>query len=714
MFRARSVLLLLLIAALPVPSFGAGSPWAVFPEHQVRLVAPVTAAARGGPLDLGVQFKLARGWHAYWKNPGDSGFPPSFDFAKTTGLADARTLYPAPHFYLETGDLAAFGYSDEVVYPIRAAVTATGDAPLRVHADLNYLLCEKKCIPKQVALDLTLPVADAATVDPEDAKLLSYWLGQVPADEGTLPGVTTRAELFAQGPVLVVTIEGGGTDAKEMALFVEAGDAFILGRAKAERSGGGVRFRVPLTPATEGKLPDPVSFSYTITGVRAAGATIALQATRTVRPMPGAPPAASPVTPTTSEGDAPPMLPLMLLFALLGGLILNAMPCVLPVLSLKVFSVVKSAGQGRGAVVSSNLATAAGIVVSFWALAAAAAFAKTAGAAVGWGVQFQEPAFVSFLAIVVLLFCLNLWGLFEIRLPAWAARVGGSGPSEGVAGHFVSGLFATLLATPCTAPFLGTAVGFALSQGTGTILLLFTALGVGMAMPYLLLAAMPGAARYFPKPGTWMENVRVAMGFLLAATMVWLLYVLAAQVTATGLAWFGVLLVAAAFLVWLLWIAKGRAAVRAVVGIALFATLAAAVAVVSSSRGGECAAPTAAAHDGIPWTPLALDRLDPLAAEGKTVLVNLTAKWCFTCKALEKGVLGDAEVVAAVKARGIVAMQGDWTNRNDAFARYMAGFGRYGVPFTALYAPGRPPVVLPELFTKAAFLEALNSLPPGR
>src|SRR5262245_57063171 len=230
-------------------------------------------------------------------------------------------------------------------------------------------------------------------------------------------------------------------------------------------------------------------------------------------------------------------LAVMLLLAVLGGLILNVMPCVLPILSLKVFVLVRSAGHGHAEVARGALATAAGILISFWALALAAIAAHAAGAAVGWGIQFQRPGFVAFLAVVVVLFCLNLWGLFEIPLPQRLARLGGAAAREGTAGHFFSGLFATLMATPCSAPFLGTAVGFALAQQVPVIFAIFTAVGLGMALPYLLLAAAPGAAtRLLPKPGAWMEGVRGVMGFLLAASAVWLLYVLAAQVSPERLA----------------------------------------------------------------------------------------------------------------------------------------------------------------------------------
>jgi len=250
-------------------------------------------------------------------------------------------------------------------------------------------------------------------------------------------------------------------------------------------------------------------------------------------------------------------LPLILALGLLGGLLLNVMPCVLPVLSLKIFGLVRSAGHGRAEVIRGALATAAGILISFWALAVTAIAARAAGLAVGWGVQFQRPGFVAFLALVVVLFCLNLWGLFEIPLPQRLARLGAigasgaRGPREGLAGHFASGLFATLMATPCSAPFLGTAVGFALAQEAPAILATFTAVGVGMALPYLLLAVAPASTRLLPRPGAWMEAVRGVMGFLLAAAAVWLFYVLAAQVSPERVALIELALLGMALFTWL-------------------------------------------------------------------------------------------------------------------------------------------------------------------
>ncbi len=408
--------------------------------------------------------------------------------------------------------------------------------------------------------------------------------------------------------------------------------------------------------------------------------------------------------------DAGVSLAWVLLLGVLGGLILNAMPCVLPVLSLKVFGLVKAAGQGRSQVVVGALATAAGILISFWALAAAAVAARSAGAAVGWGVQFQEPVFVTALAVVVILFCLNLWGLFEIPLPVFLARAAGSGPRQGVPGHFVSGLFATLMATPCSAPFLGTAVGFALAQPAGVIFAVFTAVGTGMALPYLALAAAPRLAGLLPRPGAWMETLKIVMGFLLAGAAIWLFYVLAAQVSAERVAFIELALLSLALGVWL------RSRFRRPAGqrFALAVALAAAVGSLVLASGAETRPTSAdravAGTEGglIEWTEFDEARARDLAAAGTPVFVDVTADWCFTCKVNENLALDTPEVAEAFERHGVVAMKADWTNRDDVIAAYLASFGRYGIPFYALYRQGEEPHLFGELLTSSEVARVLD------
>jgi suppressor for copper-sensitivity B len=420
--------------------------------------------------------------------------------------------------------------------------------------------------------------------------------------------------------------------------------------------------------------------------------------------------------PTT--GRRPANLALVLLLGVLGGLILNAMPCVLPVLSLKIFGLVKSASLGRSQVVVGSLATAAGILLSFWALALAAIVARSAGSAVGWGVQFQNPLFVTFLAVVIILFCLNLWGLFEIRLPTRVAQLADSGPKQGIPGHLVSGLFATLMATPCSAPFLGTAVGFALSQEAPTILAVFSAIAVGMALPYLLLAAFPGFAKVLPKPGPWMENLRAFMGFLLAGAAVWLFYVLAAQVTPERLAFIELAILGLALFVWMSHQATGRRGLRTVAVLGIVLSIGAAFGLAAGARGEAGGASVEAANHLIPWLEFDRQEAEMLAAEGELVFVDVTADWCFTCKVNERLVLETPEVAATFKQLGVVPMKADWTNRDDEIASFMADFDRYGIPFYLLYRPDREPHLFGELLTKEGLIDtvekAAKAPPPAR
>ncbi len=436
-----------------------------------------------------------------------------------------------------------------------------------------------------------------------------------------------------------------------------------------------------------------------------------------------APPAAASTAPPTADAavtaapaaglpSAARSLPAILLLALLGGFILNGMPCVLPILSLKLFGLVQASGKSTRSIRIGALATTAGILVSFWALAGTAVLARRAGAAIGWGVQFQQPGFVAFLTVVVLLFSLNLWGLFEIPLPARLARLGdaglaaGSGDgAEGLAGHFASGLFATLMATPCSAPFLGTALSFALGQSGGTIFAVLSAVGLGLAIPYLLLAAAPAAAKWMPRPGTWMLTLRGIMGFLLAGAVVWLVFVLAGQIDSVSLALFELGLLGLSFFLWLRQRAEQERR-----GTGLWWLLAAATAValiLFAARATPAAhalpgASTGAAGSGaIVWQTFDRGEAERLAAAGRLVFLDVTADWCVTCKVNERIVLNAPEVVAAFRAHDVVPMKADWTNRDDGIARFLAEHGRYGIPFYMLYRPGRAPHLYGELLNAA-------------
>lgn len=454
-----------------------------------------------------------------------------------------------------------------------------------------------------------------------------------------------------------------------------------------------VEAKVDLTVGPGGQPQNSSTFTGAVAG--GSGGAIAQQT----------PPAAATAAATTASHGGGTSLALMMFLALLGGLVLNVMPCVLPVLSLKIFGLVRSAAHGRAEVTRGALATAAGMLTSFWALALAAIGARAAGAAVGWGVQFQRPGFVAFLAVVVVLFCLNLWGLFEIHLPGKVADLADSGPREGVAGHFASGLFATLMATPCSAPFLGTAISFALAQKGIVILAMFTALGLGMALPYLLVAAAPGIARLLPKPGAWMETVRGVMGFLLAGSAVWLFFILSSQVSPEHLALIQLGLLGIALFTWLQHrVARGRAG-RGVAIAGLVATVVVTLVVAGGSRGDAIARSGSAKPAGlIAWVDFDRAKAESLSAGGQLVFVDVTADWCFTCKTNERLILNTPEVAKAFSEHGVVPMRADWTNQNAEIAAFLKEHDRYGIPFYLLYRPGREPHVFSELPSKDALV----------
>ena len=470
--------------------------------------------------------------------------------------------------------------------------------------------------------------------------------------------------------------------------------------------------------AVAGTVEVPVELTYQACDDRTclppttAEATVSLEIGATGEPTGHPAFEAAPATPTGASAGALGLFA-ALLAALLGGLILNGMPCVLPIVSLKLFGLAQASGRSRREITAGALMTTLGILVSFWVLAAATLIARSAGEAVGWGIQFQNPLFVTFLALVLTLFSLNVWGLFEIQLPQAISNRLGGGQSEGYSGHFFSGVFATLMATPCSAPFLGTAVGFALSQPAATIVATFTAVGVGLAAPYLLLAAVPNATRLLPKPGEWMATLRGIMGFLIAGTTVWLLYVLAAQMDSARLAFVEVGLLVLALFVWLQ--GRSRGAAPRILG--RLGAVAAALFVLVLAGGASAHSGGAGGGPGMErvlnWVPFDPVQAVTLADEGRLVFVDVTADWCATCKVNERLVLETEETAALFARYDVVAMQADWTNRDDGIARYLASFGRYGIPFYALYRPNQEPHVFGELLRGSRLEEAIRSSAGG-
>lgn len=558
---------LLLLA--PSPVRGAASEWSTNGQSRVRLITPYSVAPRSGPFQMGLHFTLSPGWHVYWKNSGDAGFPPVAVFQPEKNLGKPELLWPSPRRFDLPGDLVAFGYEGEVVYPIHAEVQADRDETLTLTADVDYLVCEVDCIPYRYTLSLEQPVGDQPVGDPETALLLEAWWSRLPRPAGLVPGVQTGAAIHpkgTEGPELEVRVAGAQAKPGGAELFLEPHEAFDMGRPRARVTPDGVVFRVPLRPKEAGKeLPEKTVFAWTVTGLTREGKPLDLEARRDVETWKEA--GAAP-----GEAGSGAGLAWMLLLAFAGGALLNLAPTVLALLAVEIPSLRAAGGVREGAA-----AAATGILGGCWGVAALALAAHRSGLEVGWGTQLQEPAVAALLALAAALLTLNLWGLLEAPL-ASAGRPSGTGR------HLLAGLFTVPLALAWTLPPLSEPVGFALERGPAALCALFGAIGLGLALPYLILAAVPAVALALPAAGRWTEALREGLGFLAGASTLWLLYALSRQVSPEGLAWIELALLGMSLFAWLRRRADGRSALRFGLALALAACAAASLWLADDNR----------------------------------------------------------------------------------------------------------------------------------
>ncbi|MGJ3258239.1 MAG: protein-disulfide reductase DsbD family protein [Rhodospirillales bacterium] len=688
----------------------ARSAWAEEEQSAVRLIAARDGLGEDGKVLAGLQFRLKPGWKVYWRSPGDAGFPPQPDFGETIN-ADVGTLrWPVPERFSVLG-LETLGYEGGVILPfdVRAADPAR-DAEIR--ATVRYFTCKEICIPYEASVSMTLPAGDGGPTG--FAHDIGRHDSRVPrTGEATRLKIAEAWTEVSEKGLYIVARATSELPLKRPDMYVEGPVGFAYG-APAVSIDNAIReavLRVPVsgfsgTPreAAEKLTGTPVTLTLR-DGGRATETGIELG---TPKPFQADGLGPRPDATETNSFAA------ILVFAFLGGLILNLMPCVLPVLSLKFLSVVKHGGSAPATVRVSFLASASGIVFAFLVLAGALIALKAAGAGIGWGIQFQQPWFLIAMAFLVTLFACNMWGFFEFRLPAAVAGAGhAAGGHEGIVGHFLQGVFATLLATPCSAPFLGTAVGFALSQGPADIVAVFAVLGLGLAAPYLLIAAVPKLVTVMPKPGPWMTRLKFVLGFALAATAVWLLSVLAgaAGTFAAGLT--GGLLIAAA--IWLGPVMRTVPEIRKATPVVL---LLATIAAITTAEIGDINAPLDTATPGV--SKIGWQKFDPtaiprLVEKDLIVFVDVTADWCITCQVNKRLVLEQGRILELLNSPDVIAMQADWTRPDPEIAEYLASFGRYGIPFNAVYGAASPNgVALPELLGEASVLDGFRAAAPPR
>ncbi|WP_186201958.1 protein-disulfide reductase DsbD family protein [Jannaschia seosinensis] len=636
---------------------------------EARLIAAEDGIrAESGTVSAGLALTLDAGWKTYWRSPGEVGLPPVLDWSGSENIADVELSYPVPERFTAF-DIQNFGYGKEVVFPLNVRLADPG-AAARLEVTAEILVCADICVPERLDLALALPAGGGGGVDAEAAETLAHWIARIPGD-GSGSGLAL-GDVHLDEEALTLTA-ASDVPFGDVDLFPEHGPYAAFDAPEIVLSDGGRALwaRVPVLAPGEGALDITLA-----DGDRAA----------TLRAVPGP---VAPAPPAAGTG-----LWAILAIAALGGLILNVMPCVLPVLSIKLASALQAADRSAARVRAGFVASVAGVMVFFAGLAGIVIALREAGVAVGWGVQFQNPVFLAVMIVLMVLFAANLFGFFAVRLgPAAMTGMARTEARGGWGGDFATGAFAAVMATPCSAPFLGTAVTYALTHGPAQILAVFLAMGAGLAAPFALVAIRPGLVRRLPRPGRWMMAIRWGLGVLLILAAVWLVTVLAAA-GGVGMA-LAVGAVAAAMLLALAMWRRGWA----VGGVGLAAALGAALFVPVS------APPRAEIASG--WQVWSEARVAEAVASGETVFVDVTADWCLTCKANKTLVLERAGVADALAA--VVALRADWTRADEAIADYLRENGRFGIPFNQVFGPGAPEgIVLPELLTEAAVLDALE------
>ncbi len=706
--------LLCLLFALPSLALAAESAAVKKGAVGAQLVSDAAAIVPGQPFTVALRLQHDPHWHSYWIAPG-TGYPTSLTWTLPGGFKAGEIQWPTPHIVKDSaGKITGNGYEHEafLLVEITPPTSLAPGSTVKLAAVAEWLMCETVCMPGDAKLEISFPVGTAA---PD-----TQWAGPLAAARAQLPAAITGWDATASHDgaklTLRLTPKPGTTHVPQDLHFFAADGFNDYAKPQVVRAeNGGWVIESPLDAAAD-KTTKRLTGVLTSTngwtpgsGYAGLAIDVALSSSSQQSALStqssSADPQVSGLRSQVSQGSLLGTLAL----ALAGGLILNLMPCVFPVLGIKILGFVNQSGNDKSRIVTHGLVFTAGVLLSFWALAGVLLALRAGGAQLGWGFQLQSPAFVFGMAVFLLVFALNLSGLFEVGLAA--TGVGGKlQMQDGYTGSFFTGALAVLVATPCSAPFLAPALGAALSLSAFESFLVFTAIAVGLALPYLLLSVFPAAIKLLPRPGAWMETFKQLMAFPLYATVGWLLWVLAGQTkdddNALLFIAFGFVLVAMA--AW----AYGRfGQAHGKPGKQIFGRVLAAALLAGGLYTGWPKEAPGAPTDGsyqVVWDKWSPEAIAAAQAAGKHVYVDFTARWCATCQTNKAALFHSDEVLAALAKDKIVLLKADWTNRDPKITAELARWNRSAVPFNLIYAPGKPdPVVLPELLTPARFLEAL-------
>jgi thiol:disulfide interchange protein/DsbC/DsbD-like thiol-disulfide interchange protein len=697
-------------AVLVVASFASAVHGAVVstPHVSAELLLEKPSVASGESFDVALRLRMKEGWHTYWKHPGDSGEPTEISWNLPPGFTAGRIQWPYPQ-KISLAPLTTYGYEGEVtlLVPFKAANDAKPGTTARMTADAYWMVCEKICIPEEVKLALDVPIG-AGPVAPAEPAASAFASTRAKLPASASDWNITASEQDGQF-VLRLDPPPGLTLDGNVQFFAASGPLIEYSAPQTTSVGDGiVTMKLVRSPYLTGTPQRISGILLAANGARGGGPAAFELDVPFSTPTAAAPSA----TAATATAAVPPTLLVALALAFAGGIILNLMPCVFPVVSLKILGFVQSAGHDPRRVRTHGLTFAAGVLVSCWALAALLLALRAAGEEIGWGFQLQSPGFVAAMAFLLFGLGLSLAGVVEIGTSL--TRLGGGGGS-GHRASFMNGVLATVVATPCTAPFMGAALGYAMTQRAGTSMLIFTALGAGMAAPYVALSAWPALLRFLPRPGAWMVRFRQLTAFPLFATVAWLAWVFGHQTGIDGVLrlLLGLTLLALGLWIWGQWVTLSAAErTKWTARTAGAGFIAAGLVLAATSAPTATAAPSSTPARGIAWEVYSEEKVAGHRAAGRPVFIDFTAAWCLTCKVNERIAFSSNEVEQLVKTRNIAMLKADWTNNDPAITRALAAFGRNGVPLYVLYDadPAAQPRLLPEILSPGILLNAFSKV----